>query len=107
MLREKLLKAIELDEVNEIKEFSLKEIEDFINQDHAVSMIPDHCYDSILVSDLFEPEVGMHLCGYIFFSRKYPLASGKYIHTSKIRHIAVPIDGLKLVSTMNTTYLVI
>ena len=93
-----------------ISEVGLNIIRGYIAPNDYIQSLSMNSYDAILVSAI-EPEVGKSFFGNIFFDMintgNHPFPDGELIHTSKVKNIALLKNGLKLIHTSNTTYLVI
>lgn len=92
----------------EISQAGIVLASDAIRMDHAVSMIPDEEYDAILIAVKgIDVKLGRQYMGTVFNDKKQRFHDGAFLTIGTVQNIAYPIDGLKLISTKRTTYLVI
>lgn len=91
--------------------FTAQAVRKIIETSHEVSVIPQQEYDAIIVA-AFEPSVDNVMYGYVFNDRSEKRPKGQFpdgvgIRTSRITTMVEPVQGLFLVKTNNSSYLVI
>lgn len=94
----------------ELKPTGVRKIKDLLANDHAVQMVPESEYDCIAI--MHSPiTIGRQFIATVFndrANRKYgPFSDGVVITGGTIKEVCSPIDGLKLIKTNRTTYLVV
>lgn len=107
-LKAKLIQIVKLDIHGFMTDYSAVRVKEVLESDYAVCMVPGEEYDAILVSSpLYPVEVGKRSAGWVFSDKKERFPDGHFIDIGTTQTIAEPIDGLKLLSTKRTVYLVI
>lgn len=95
----------------ELKPTGIRKIKELLANDHAVQMVPESEYDCIAI--MHSPiTIGRQFIATVFNDRREgrelgPFADGGVITGGTIKEVCSPIDGLKLVKTKRTTYLVV
>ncbi|BBC78281.1 Hypothetical protein KNT65_gp212 [Escherichia phage EcS1] len=111
MLKEKIDKILRANLIGIRGEVSQKGIDEVLTElrmDHAVSMVPDEEYDAVLIAvNNHGVELGYQYMGTVFNDKKNRFKDAEFITIGTVKNIVEPIEGLKLVSTKRSTYLVI